>query len=75
MKTVKLTQAEKLAFYKENGYWFGETPKKTILPNTKEINRAEVFKKEETEWMTAEEKVEIEESNIERRKQAIKNNL
>jgi len=29
-KTPKMTQVEKLAFYNENGYFFGTTPKATI---------------------------------------------
>ena len=75
MKTPKLTSAQKLAFYKENGYWFGTTPKATISATTKEINREEVFAVQEVKMMTASERVAVEEMNIAMRVKAIKSNL
>ena len=32
-KTTKLSDAEKVTFFKENGYWLGKQPKLTIAAN------------------------------------------
>jgi len=79
MKTIKMTQQEKLAFFKENGYFFGDKKKdvkKLLVPSEKkEINREDIFKVEEIKILSDAERVAIEERNIERRIMAIKNNL
>jgi len=76
MKTPKLTSAQKLAFYKENGYWFGTTPKATLKPaENVVIDRASIFAEEEVKMMSSSERVAIEEANIAMRNNARKNNL
>lgn len=72
-KTPKLTSAEKLAFYKENGYWFGTAPKTTL--KVENVNHDAFNEVEEVKMMTTEERVSIEEMNISMRANARKNNL
>jgi len=47
----------------------------TISSTTKEINRENIFKAEDVSFMTASERVAIEEMNITMREKARKNNL
>ena len=74
MKTKKLTSAEKLSFYKENGYWFGTTPKNTISARLNKSNDWMNETKSTIEISTL-TMAQIQDADENRRVKARKNNL
>ena len=74
MATKKLSPAEKVAFYKANGYWFGKEPKSTIAaPLTRSNNW--MYETDSTIEISTLTMAQIQDADESRRMNARKNNL
>jgi len=71
-KTPKLTQAEKLAFYKENGYFFGTTPKATLKVEYANMNAFNEVAKVEENTITMVEAQDVMEASRKRQMNNLK---